>query len=131
MARTKDSKLVVQRDGYILLVRRARDQRWTFPGGKRKVAGESARRCLHRELKEELPGLRVSRPRLHSKVRRTDPDSGKQTEQAIFVAARATGHLVIGDFREIDRAEWRRPYGVRLTTAARLIRDQLFAPARR
>jgi 8-oxo-dGTP pyrophosphatase MutT (NUDIX family) len=131
MAVRKDSKLVVRRAGRALMVRRARDRRWTFPGGKRKAAGESARRCLHRELKEELPELRVSRPKLHCKLWDKDRATGRRTEQAIFVAARARGRLVIGNSREIDRAEWRRPYGLRLTSAARVIRDRMFAPSRR
>jgi len=130
MANRKDSKLVVRRGGRVLMVRRARDRRWTFPGGKRKTARESARRCLHRELNEELPGLRIIRPRLHCKLSQKDPSTGERTEHAVFVAARVTGRLAIGNASEIDRAEWRRPYGVRLTSAARVIRDELFAQAR-
>ena len=134
MANRKDSKLVVRRGGRVLMVRRTRDRRWTFPGGERKTARESARRCLRRELNEELPGLRVVRPRLHCKLNQRDPSTGERTEHAVFVAVRATGPLAIGNTREIDRAEWRSPYGVRLTSAARMIRDELFArgrPARR
>src|SRR5215475_4633790 len=114
MATAKDSKLVVLRAGRALMVRRARDRRWTFPGGKRKTPGESAKRCLHRELKEELPELRVIRPKLHCRLMEKDRATGEETEQAIFIAARARGRLVIGNSREIDRAEWRRPYGLPL-----------------
>ena len=88
MATAKDSKLVVRRAGRALMVRRARDRRWTFPGGKRKTLGESAKRCLRRELKEELPELRVTRPKLQCIVRAKNRATGKGTEQAIFVAAR-------------------------------------------
>jgi len=42
-----------------LLVKRRRDGRWAFPGGKRRTARESLRQCLRRELREELPELRV------------------------------------------------------------------------
>ena len=43
----------------------------------------------------------------------------------IFVASRATGNLTIGDKKEIDRAVWRKPRGIRLTPTARYVRDTL------
>jgi hypothetical protein len=45
---------------------------------------------------------------------------------AIFIANKTSGQLSIGDKREIDRASWRRPYGVRLTPTSRYVRDKLF-----
>jgi hypothetical protein len=46
---------------------------------------------------------------------------------AIFVAQNAKGKLVIGDPKEIDRAVWRKPSGIRLTPTSRYIRDKLFS----
>jgi 8-oxo-dGTP diphosphatase len=45
---------------------------------------------------------------------------------AIFIARKAAGALQIGDKREIDRAVWRTPRGIRLTPTSRYIRDKLF-----
>jgi len=59
----KSSKLVAVKRGKVLLVRRKRDRLWMFPGG-RKRARESAKACLRREIKEELPKLKVGRVRL-------------------------------------------------------------------
>jgi hypothetical protein len=47
-------------------------------------------------------------------------------DDAIFVAAKATGRLMIGDKKEIDKAIWRKPRGLRLTPTSRYIRDKLF-----
>lgn len=121
----KSSKLVAARNGRVLLVRRRRDGLWMFPGG-RKRGGESARRCLQRELGEELPRLRLGSPRLWRKVKGKNPISGERMSDAIFLADDIEGTLVIGDPREIDRAEWRKPWGLRLTPTSRFIRDQLF-----
>src|SRR5260221_14669141 len=44
----------------------------------------------------------------------------------IFIANKASGHLVIGDKKEIDKATWRKPRGIRLTPTSRYIRDKLF-----
>jgi ADP-ribose pyrophosphatase YjhB (NUDIX family) len=121
----KSSKLVAARKGLVLLVRRRRDGLWTFPGG-RKRGRESARRCLQRELGEELPRLRLGSPRLWRKVKGKNPISGGRMSDAIFLVRDVDGPLVIGDPREIDRAEWRRPWGLRLTPTSRFIRDQLF-----
>jgi len=45
---------------------------------------------------------------------------------AIFIANNASGILKIGDKREIDRALWRKPRGIRLTPTSRYIRNKLF-----
>jgi hypothetical protein len=45
---------------------------------------------------------------------------------AIFIAKKASGRLSIGDKREIDRAGWRKPRGLRMTATSRYIRDKLF-----
>jgi 8-oxo-dGTP diphosphatase len=121
----KSSKLVAARKGYVLLVRRRRDGLWTFPGG-RKRPRESAKRCLHREIKEELPALRVEAARLWRHVKGRNPISGRRMNDAIFVVSKVAGTLEIGDAREIDKAEWREPWGLRLTPTSRFIRDQLF-----
>jgi 8-oxo-dGTP diphosphatase len=45
---------------------------------------------------------------------------------SIFVTAKASGRLTIGDKKEIDKATWRKPRGIRLTPTSRYIRDKLF-----
>ncbi len=39
---------------------------------------------------------------------------------------KVSGPLKIGDKREIDKAVWRKPRGIRLTPTSRYIRDKLF-----
>jgi 8-oxo-dGTP diphosphatase len=121
----KSSKLVAAKRGRVLLVRRKRDGLWMFPGG-RKRARESDKDCLRREIKEELPKLKVGRLRLWKEVKSKNIRSGRKMNDAIFVAAKATGRLMIGDKKEIDRAIWRKPRGLRLTPTSRYIRDKLF-----
>jgi ADP-ribose pyrophosphatase YjhB (NUDIX family) len=121
----KSSKLVAVKRGKVLLVRRKRDRLWMFPGG-RKRARESARACLRREIKEELPKLKVGRVRLWKEVRSKNRLSGRKMSDAIFVARKASGRLTIGDKNEIDKAVWRKPRGIRLTPTSRYIRDRLF-----
>ena len=41
------------------------------------------------------------------------------------IANKASGHLAIGDKKEVDKATWRKPRGIRLTLAL-VIRDKLF-----
>jgi 8-oxo-dGTP diphosphatase len=124
----KSSKLVAAKRGRVLLVRRKRDGLWMFPGG-RKRPRESDKDCLRREIKEELPKLKVGRLRLWKEVKSKNSRSGRKMNDAIFVAAKATGRLMIGDKKEIDKAIWRKPRGLRLTPTSRYIRDKLF-PAR-
>jgi ADP-ribose pyrophosphatase YjhB (NUDIX family) len=121
----KSSKLVAAKRGRVLLVRRRRDGRWMFPGG-RKRQNENDKDCLKREIKEELPKLKVGRVRLWKEVKSKNRHSGRKMSDAIFIAKKASGHLAIGDKKEIDRAIWRKPRGIRLTPTSRYIRDKLF-----
>jgi 8-oxo-dGTP diphosphatase len=121
----KSSKLVAAKRGRVLLVRRRRDGRWMFPGG-RKRQNENEKDCLKREIREELPKLKVGRLRLWKEVKSKNRHSGRKMSDAIFIADKATGHLAIGDKKEIDRAIWRKPRGIRLTPTSRYIRDKLF-----
>ena len=121
----KSSKLVAAKRGRVLLVRRRRDGRWMFPGG-RKRQNENDKDCIKREIKEELPKLKVGRLRLWKEVKTKNHHSGRRMSDAIFIAKKASGQLAIGDKHEIDRATWRKPRGVRLTPTSRYIRDKLF-----
>jgi ADP-ribose pyrophosphatase YjhB (NUDIX family) len=121
----KSSKLVAAKRGRVLLVRRKRDGLWMFPGG-RKRARESDKDCLRREIKEELPKLKLGRLRLWKEVKAKNRRSGRIMSDAIFVTAKAAGRLKIGDKKEIDKATWRKPRGIRLTPTSRYIRDKLF-----
>jgi 8-oxo-dGTP diphosphatase len=121
----KSSKLVAAKRGRVLLVRRKRDGLWMFPGG-RKRARETDKDCLRREIKEELPKLKLGRLRLWKEVTARNRRSGRKMSDAIFVASNATGRLTIGDKHEIDKAIWRKPRGIRLTPTSRYIRDKLF-----
>ena len=121
----KSSKLVAVKRGRILLVRRRRDRLWMFPGGQNRER-ESAKDCLRREIKVELPKLKLGRIRLWKKVNGTNRHSGRTMSDAIFIVKEVSGDLTIGDQHEIDRASWRRPRGNRLTPTSRYIRDMLF-----
>jgi 8-oxo-dGTP diphosphatase len=121
----KSSKLVAVKRGRILLVRRRRDQLWMLPGGKKRER-ESGKDCLRREIKEELPKLKLGRIRLWKKVNGTNRRSGRRMSDAIFIVNRVSGDLTIGDKHEIDKATWRKPRGRRLTPTSRHIRDMLF-----
>src|ERR1700742_3100490 len=121
----KSSKLVAAKRGRVLLVRRRRDGRWMFPGG-RKRENENDKDCIKREIKEELPKLKLGRLRLWKEVKSKNRHSGRKMSDSIFIAKKATGELTIGDKREIDRAAWLKPRGIRLTATSRYIRDKLF-----
>jgi len=96
-----------------------------FPGG-RKRQRETEKDCLKREIKEELPKLKLGRVRLWKQVKAKNPRNGRKMSDAIFIAKNVSGSLVIGDKQEIDRAVWRKPRGLRLTATSRYIRDRLF-----
>jgi 8-oxo-dGTP diphosphatase len=121
----KPSKLIVAKRGKVLLVRRRRDQLWMFPGGRKRV-GETEKECLRREIKEELPKLRLGPVRLWKEVKSKNRRSGRKMSDAIFITSEASGRLKIGDKNEIDRAIWRKPRGIRLTPTSRYIRNKLF-----
>ena len=121
----KSSKLVAAKRGRVLLVRRRSDRRWMFPGGRRRDR-EDAKACLRREIKEELPKLKLGRLRLWKEVKAKNRQTGRKMSDAIFIAKGAKGRLEIGDKKEIDRAVWQKPRGVRLTPTSRFIRDRLF-----
>src|ERR1700754_4612536 len=125
MGMAKSAKLVAVKRGKVLLVRRRSDGRWMFPGG-RKRPRETDLACLRREIKEELPKLKLGRLRLWKEVTAKNRRSGRKMSDAIFVTAKASGRLTIGDKKEIDKATWRKPRGIRLTPTSRYIRDKLF-----
>jgi ADP-ribose pyrophosphatase YjhB (NUDIX family) len=125
----KSSKLVAVKRGKVLLVRRKSDRLWMFPGG-RKRPRETDKDCLQREIKEELPKLKLGRVQLWKEVKAKNRRSGRKMSDAIFVAKKASGPLKIGDKKEIDKAIWRKPHGIRLTPTSRYVRDRLF-PGRR
>jgi 8-oxo-dGTP diphosphatase len=120
----KSSKLVAVKRGRILLVRRRRDHLWMFPGGQKRE--RESEECLRREIKEELPKLKLGRIRLWKEVNGTNRHSGRKMSDAIFIVNKVTGDLTIGDKHEIDKATWRKPRGTRLTPTSRHIRDMLF-----
>ena len=98
----KSSKLVAAKRGRILLVRRRRDRIWMFPGG-RKRGRETEKDCLRREIREELPKLKLGRLRLWKEVNAKNPRSRRKMSDAIFIANKVSGRLAIGDKKEIDR----------------------------
>jgi hypothetical protein len=75
----KSSKLVAAKRGRVLLVRRKHDRLWMFPGG-RKRARESDKDCLRREIKEELPKLKLGRLRLWKEVNAKNRHSGRRAQ---------------------------------------------------
>jgi hypothetical protein len=67
--------------------------------------------CLRREIREELPELKLGRLKLWKEVKARNPRSGRKMSDAIFIANKASGHLAIGDKQEIYKATWRKPRG--------------------
>ena len=125
----KAARLVVAaKDGRrVLLVRRRRDGLWTFPGGRRNGGSERLKDCLNREVREELPQLRLRKCHLWKKVGGMNGISGRRMSDAIYFTRGARGSLTIGDRREIDKAEWRRPWKLTLTPTSRYILNRLLS----
>lgn len=126
----KSSKLVAARKGgtEVLLVRRRKDGRWMFPGGRRKRGKkESLRRCLMREIRQELPDVTLRGVKLWKKLNGKNHHSGKRMSDACFMTAKAKGALTIGDRKELKDARWCRPWGLKLTPTTRHMRDLLVA----
>jgi NUDIX domain len=73
----RSSKLVAVKRGKVLLVRRRRDRQWMFPGG-RKRARENDKDCLRREIREELPKLKLGRVHLWKEVKAKNRRSGRK-----------------------------------------------------
>lgn len=122
----KSSKLIAVKGSKVLLVRRRVDGRWMFPGG-RKRGDEDEKACLRREIKEELPKLKLGRLTLWKEATNTNRYSGRKMSDALFIAKKASGRLDIGDKKELDKAVWRKPYRIKLTPTSRYIRDKLFS----
>ncbi|MFX5761089.1 NUDIX domain-containing protein, partial [Acinetobacter baumannii] len=76
--------------GRVLLVRRRHDRLWMFPGGRRRE-DESERRCLRREINEELPKLKLGPVKLWKEVTTKNRMSGRKMSDAIFVAKKVSG----------------------------------------
>jgi hypothetical protein len=66
------------------------------PRGQKRER-ESAKDCLRREIKEELPKLKLGRIRLWKKVNGTNRHSGRTMSDAIFIVNELSGDLTIGD----------------------------------
>src|SRR5215471_9300467 len=87
----------------------------------------SSSRAEQSEIAKSLAfsSLRLGQLKLWKEVKAKNRRSGRKMSDAIFVAKRASGHLTIGDKREIDKATWRKPFGIRLTPTSRYIRNKL------
>jgi 8-oxo-dGTP diphosphatase len=92
----------------------------------RKRARENETDYLRREIREELPKLKLGRLRLWKEVKAKNRHTGRKMSNAIFIAKKASGRLAIGDKPEIDHAMWRKPRGIRLAPTTRYIRNKLF-----
>ncbi len=107
----KSKLLDIDERGRILLVRNRKSKQYNFPGG-RGIKGESYIRTLRRELRQELPEVRMSR------VRRWRKAPAFKRKSTAFYFGRASGPLKAG--HEIDRAaRIRRWWKVRLSRSTR------------
>lgn len=73
-----------------------------------------------------MPKLRLDGLRLWKEVNGKNRRSGRRMSDAIFLSKKVSGPLKIGDKKELDRAAWRKPRGLKLTPTSRYIRDKLF-----
>jgi 8-oxo-dGTP diphosphatase len=68
----------------------------------------------------------IADEKLWKEVKGKNRRSGRKMSDAIFLTKKASGQLKIGDKREIDKAVWSKPRGIRLTPTSRYVRDKLF-----
>src|SRR4029079_13414636 len=101
-AMAKSSKLVAEKRGKILLVRRPSGGLWMFPGGHKR-SRESDKDCVMREIQEERPKLKLGRISLWKEVTARNKRFGRKMSDAIFIAKGAKGRLAIGDKHQIHR----------------------------
>ncbi|GEC16617.1 hypothetical protein NWI01_25090 [Nitrobacter winogradskyi] len=69
-----------------------------FPGRRHDKGTD--RDCIRREMKEELPNLKLGRLQLWKEVMAKNKISGRKMSDAIFIAKTAKGRLDIGDKKE-------------------------------
>lgn len=94
---------VVIRAGSILLVKKVKKvESWILPGGKPEV-GESDKDCLNREVREELPGFRLSNVRHFRNIEGVTPNTGDVIRCRVYFA---DGEGDITPAAEISGAEW-------------------------
>ena len=91
---------VIIKDGCILLVKKQKT--WILPGGKPKL-GESDMQCLFREIKEELPTLKLKNIKYFGAFAGITPHKGDMLRTAVYFAD-ANGE--IAPSAEINMAEW-------------------------
>jgi 8-oxo-dGTP diphosphatase len=77
--------------------------------GRSQARRETEKDCLMREIREELPKLKLGRLRLWKEVKTKNRRSGRKMSDSIFIAKKTSGRLAIGDKKEIDKARWRKP----------------------
>lgn len=77
-------------------------------------------------MAEELPKLKIEGLKLWKEVKVRNRQTGRKMSDAIFITKKVSGQLKIGDKKEIDKAAWRKPRGIKLTATSRYIRDKLF-----
>jgi 8-oxo-dGTP diphosphatase len=122
----RSAKLVLVKDGRVLMVQGAKDSRWTFPGGKQKRF-EKPNACLLREAAEKLPQVPLQKVGRWKKLQRRTP-KGK-TRQVVYRARYTGGTLEGGDTSELVRAEWRYLNGTRFAPTAQMVTRKLFGCA--
>lgn len=92
--------LIAIKNNSLLLVKKKNV--WILPGGKPEE-GESELQCLNREMKEELPGLRVKNLKRYKSFTGIAPHKGDKIEVIVYFGD------VSGDIRseaELNDSAW-------------------------
>jgi 8-oxo-dGTP diphosphatase len=71
----------------------------------KNVSERAKKICLRREIKEELPKLKLGQIRLWKELNGTNRHSGRTMSDAIFIVRKVSGDLTIGDRSAQSRAE--------------------------